>query len=211
MDKIKLIDAIRNVERPEKSFDTWPIGAVCDSLGLESLSIDYPPPPLEKRLGCYPIFNWICTDEHVGLDALYLDGEPVGCAYRSARKSSYEIKWLSNRVAENVREVLLSYVAQPPEFDLIDPLEEIDQAQTVQFVSQALTDDGFFEGRPVKVLVRYDGLLGRTTPEEYRQEGRSYYVSVPFKALNNNCFLVQDGDTQRVISTQHFKIAINVK
>lgn len=208
---MKLIDAIKQVKRPapgEKTYHYWPYDAVIAELGISDPY--YPPEALEERLGCYPIFNWLCTDEHVGLDALYLDDEPVGCAYRSARKNGYEIKWLPG-CPEKVREVILSYAEGPDTFDFIDPEEEVGEFQTMAYTGQALTEHGFYEGRPVKALVWYDDIYRRSTPVEYRREGRAYTEGVPHEDPKANCVLVQDGDEQRVISIDDFMIPINVE
>lgn len=207
---MKLIDAIKNVKRPltdDRSFDHCPFEELCRELCIEP--IWDVPEELEHRLGCYPIFNWMCTDEHVGLDALYLDGEPMGMVYRPARKCGYVFKWL-NCCAEKVQAVILSYVDRDGDFDIIDPDTELPDFANVDYAGQALTDDGFYEGRPVKALVWYDQLMGRSTPVEYRREGRSYTEAVPYGSVNGNCVLVQDGDDQVVIPIEEFMIPLNV-
>lgn len=211
---MKLIDALLNVEREETDKSRWHYSAPSDPIN-SALGIsdpDYYPDELDLRLRAYPVFNWLCTDEHVGLDALYLDGELVASIFRPARKSDYSVKWVSRELAQKVREVILSYAEEPEQgYDLIDPNEEIEDAFTVQYVGQSLTDDGFFEGRPVRALVWYDGLMGRTTPPEYRREGHSYTVAVPYKDARSNCVLVQDGDEQRLIPVTEFRMPFRLK
>jgi len=108
---MKLIDAIRRVERPEAAAP-WdfsaPIPEMCSDLSINEIH-SYPE-ELLSRLKEYPIFNWLCTDEMVGLSALYLDGEPVGACYRSGRKMGYIFKWISGDTANKTRDVLLSYL-----------------------------------------------------------------------------------------------------
>jgi len=108
---MKLSDAIRRVEQPEAK-SPWdfsaPIPEMCSDLSINEIH-NYPE-ELLARLKEYPIFNWLCTDEMVGLSALYLDGEPVGACYRSGRKMGYVFKWLSYEDANKTRDVLLSYL-----------------------------------------------------------------------------------------------------
>lgn len=205
---MKLIDAIRNVVRPiaKSAWDfSPPEEAINESLGISGMY--FYPDALRSRLKAYPIYNWQCTDEHVGLDALYLDDEAVGCTYRNARKSPYEVEWLSKELASKVREAIMSY-AEHPEFNLVDPDQEIGDTYAAYYTGQAFTDEGFFEGRPVKALIWYDMTIN--TAPEYIREGKPYFVKVEFKDPRHNCVLVQDGDAQRLISIREFKMAMNV-
>ena len=208
---MKIIDAIRNVIRPDatSSYDY----SVCAEEINQALGISGPysyPDALDERFKQYPIFNWLCTDSHVGLDALYMDGEPVGCCYRSARKNYLEVEWLSKEIADQVRNIVSSY-DEGKSVDLVDPDQDIGDDFVVVHVGQALTDDGFYEGRPVRALVWYDGLMGRSTDPKYRREGHSYFEKVARDDPKRNCVLVQDGDEQRVIPIEDFRLAFNTK
>jgi hypothetical protein len=208
---MKLIDAICNVERPA-SQTSWdfraPSDAINESLGLPY--VDYYSDALMERLKAYPILEWICTDTWVGLYALYLDDEAVGAAYQSARRNSFEIEWVSQSAAQRVQQTILQYTERSNEFDLIDPEQDIGEDFSRPFVTQLLTDDGFFEGRHVRVLVKYDW-LGHCTPKEYRTAERSYTISVHSKDEKRDHLLVQDGDEQRLIHVEDFKMKFNVK
>jgi hypothetical protein len=207
---MKLIDAIRNVTRPATP-DPWrhsaPLEEICEALGIQ---YDWnEPEELQSRLQSYPIFNWLCTDTHVGLNAIYLDGEPVGSSMQVARKNSTNVQWISAEAARRVRDAILSY-REEKVFDLILPDEEIGDDAGVAYVGQALTSVGTYQGRPVKALVWYDGLSSRSTEEKYRQPGRAYFEAVPYADEKSNCVLVQDGDEQRIIPVEEFRIALNV-
>jgi hypothetical protein len=209
---MKLIDAIRNVTRPAAP-DPWrhsaPLEEICEALGI---NYDWnEPEELQSRLQSYPIFNWLCTDTHVGLNAIYFDGEPVGSSMQTARKDSTNVQWISADAARRVRDAILSY-REEKVFDLILPDEEIGDDAGVAYVGQALTSVGFYQGRPVKVLVWYDGLSARRpASKEQRKSGRPYFEGVPYADEKSNCVLVQDGDEQRIIPVEEFRIALNVK
>lgn len=209
---MKLIDTINQVERPE-STNPWafsaPIERVARNLGVMDLYDE--PNELNERLKSYPIIEWYCTDQCVGLYAMYLDGEAVGCHYQSARKSEYEIEWISTEAAQKTREVILTYVTRDDDFGLINPDQDIGNDHAFQFVSQALTDEGLYEGRPAKALIWYDSHVTKTTPEEYRREGKAYTVAVPFGDSKANCVLVQDGEEQRVIPISEFRVPFRLK
>lgn len=123
---MRLIDAIRRVERPEAK-SSWdfaaPVPELCNELSLQEMwNYD---DKLNDRLKAYPIFNWLCTDEMVGLYAIYLDGEAVGCYYRECRKCGYEFHWISRDDADAVRQTLLQYrVGEEPSVNLISSYAE---------------------------------------------------------------------------------------
>lgn len=210
---MRLIDAITNVTRPDDRAEryryTAPSEPICEDLGITGMW--YFPEEVDLVLKAFPIFNWICTDEHVGLDALWLGDEPVGCAFRPARKASYEIEWLSNEAADKVREFILSK-AERPKYTLVNREQNIGEYFNVGFVTQALTHRGSFEARPVTALVWYDGLTSHSTPKQYRREGHPYVEAVPFKDVKSNCALVEFDDTkeQKVIPIEAFRLAFNL-
>jgi hypothetical protein len=207
---MKLIDAIRNVSRPD-SKTPWDFSVDCDGVN-RSLNITDPyyyPDALMERFKSYPIYSWNCTDEHVGLHALYLDDVAVGSYYKASRKGEAEVEWLSIDDATKVRNTILEY-AEVPAIQLIDPDEDIGEDFAVSYARSALTDEGMFEGRPVRALVWYD--YGHPTPEQYRKEGRSYVETADKDAGRPpNHVKVQDGDEQRIIPDDQFRMAFNLK
>lgn len=192
---MKLIDAIKNVARPDNKH-SWELNPDCDSI-CESLGVagiyGYFEDNVTSRFKAYPIFEWICTDEHVGLDALYLDGEPVGCSYRPARKASYEVEWISNETASKVREFLLSIVDRP-QFNLMDPDQDIGDDFAVHYVGQNLTKVGTFEGRPVTITGGYD--LMRS--------------NIPYGDERYNKFIIDDNGEEKLAEPQQVRFPFNL-
>ena len=135
---MKLIDALRNVQRPDGG--RWdflsPVEAICSDLGINSLW-DYPD-ELDTRLKSYPVVDWLCTDTTVGLFAIYLDGVLVGMSFQSARKSDRTFKWVSQEAADHLRRVLLTYTS-PEEIAVIDPEEDFEPiAKELAYLSGGL-------------------------------------------------------------------------
>lgn len=211
---MKLIDALRNVDRPEGNQWTYnvPSSPVNESLGAPYM--EYYPDELDARFKSYPVYNWLCTDTHVGLNALYLDGELVGSTHQSARKNPIEVEWTSVKTAEYVRSVILTYLVCEDDFAIIDPYQDIGEGGNTSSVTSILSDDGFYDGRPVNILIRYDW-YGYATPSEYIEErqkrGQSIVVKVPMKSPKSDHLLVQDGDEQRLISVKDFLVPFNLK
>lgn len=207
VDTMKLIDALRNVKRDDETFpeaNEAPMEEICQSLGME---YDWHDTESDKRIRSYGVLNWVCTDTHVGFNAIYVDGSLAGMTYQSARKSDVEVKWLSQEIAETTRRMIMSN-RSTPEYDIINPDEEIDEFYTISFATELLTDDGFYEDRPVRVLIRFYGHM--TTPVQYRHEGRSYCVGTKYGDENHNTVLIQDGDEQRLIPIGELKLRINI-
>jgi len=209
---MKLIDAIHQVERPQSDNPyefCSPISKIATNLNV--MDFDEEPDELTDRLKSYPVLEWYCTDERVGLYAMYLDGEAVGCHYRNGRKSNLEIQWISVEAAQKTRDVILSYITRNDDFDLINPEQEIGDDHAVAFVGQAIDDEGLYEGRPVKALIWYDHHSNQDTPENYRKEGKPYTVAVSSNDPKANCVLVQDGEEQQIIPIRDFKIPFKLK
>lgn len=205
---MKLVDAIRNVTHPAdpygRAYDA-PIEVMSNVLLSQELF--QWPESLDRRLRAFPIFHWICTDTLAGMEAYFLDGEPVGCGYRASRKSMLRIRWLSKEHAERVRAVLLEHMDKPA-YDILDPDEDIPDTFSVQFAGQAPTDDGFHQGEPARALVWYDGLTGRTTRA---REGHSHIEAVAGNDPRAEHVLIQVGDSQRLVPNAEFHMPIRVK
>lgn len=208
---MKLIDALRNVNRPaDDRYCTVDFSEICTEIGISASVSWNTPDELDQRFKSYPLATWCCTDTHVGYHAIWMDGEPVGYSFQSARKSDTSFRWISQEVVDRMRAVIMSYNEPENTSQFLDPNEDISEFYTVSYVSQLLTDEGFYEGRSVKALVRYDGLTTWSTPAKYRSPDRAYTVAVPYEDPKHNCVLVQDGDEQRIIPISEFKIPINV-
>jgi hypothetical protein len=207
---MKLIDAIRNVVILE-SKSPWDNHASLDEIAAD-FGIDHfysAPDELNARIKAYPISSWLCTDTGVGINAIYFDGEPAGSSSKQARKDGLFVEWISQEIAMRVRDAIMEHVRQGS-IAIIDPEEEIGDGFTVNFAGQAFTDDGRYQGRPVKALIWYSS-IGDHTPERARRAGRSYMVGVPYKDEKADHLLVQDGDEQRLIPFSEFIIPYSVK
>lgn len=208
---MKLIDAIRLVERPENP-GPWEcsvdIEAMCQALDIPEVWDHHD--KVDERIREYPIATWYCTDTQVGLFAIWFDGRPVASAFQQARKADKHIQWVSEEDANEVRAFFMTLLSKP-NFHLLDPEEDIGADMRVAYVGEPLTDDGFYQGRPVKILVRYDGIGCRETKPEHRQAGRSYYVKVAFTDERQGHLLVQDGDEERLIPIEEFGVPFKVR
>lgn len=208
---MRLLDAILNVERPEAT-TYWDYSTnseeICESLNISGFY--FFPEELDKRLKAYPIFSWYCTNENVGLKAIYLDDEAVGCTYKSAHKSNAKVEWISKELADKVRNVIVSY-SKILTLNLIDPDQDIGDNFNVQYVSQLLTDKGLYNDQPVSILVKYDWLIHQTTPEKYRVEGKPYTVKVDYEDPRRESLLVRNEDGEEfLIHITDFKMRFNL-
>jgi hypothetical protein len=177
---MKLIDALLNVDKSQSDY-------VNDEDLFESFGIPYHwDSNVADQLKAYYVIRWCCTDTWVGLRAIYLDDELVGMSTQSARKSNESFKWLSKEAANKVRQLIQPDPAEP---DLIDLDEEIQPFYTVAYSSQIIDDEGFYQGRPVKV-VRKNNRLDRYA---------------------ETSVLVTDGQDEFDILTVDFKIPLRTK
>ena len=99
---MKLIDAVRNVDKSESNrnwFDRYNVG---QAFGLNFCWDEFPD-DFDVRLTGYHIQVWRCTDTSVGLTAVYFDDEPVATIWQPFRKSDPKWKFISVEAAAKVR------------------------------------------------------------------------------------------------------------
>lgn len=176
MAKINLIEALKRVDKSTSNSPPWE--EVCEDLNISysyQLEIDE-----DTRLKCFPVIQWCCTDTWVGLEALYLDDELVGMTWQEARRSTIDIKWISQEAANKTRNYILSLTPIPDSIALIGADEEIDEFYSVA-ASSRISNDGFYQGHPARALIWYDWHR-QTTPMEYRRGDRAYTINVPYES-----------------------------
>lgn len=101
----------------------------------------------------YYIQKWLCTDTWVGLTAWYWKDEPLAISWQNARKSSEVFSFYSQDVADRLRIYIKELLeVHDPEVDLIDLEEDLGETYTVQWASELLVDEAFFEGQKVKII-----------------------------------------------------------
>lgn len=148
---IKLIDALRNVDKSDPSWVN--MEGLAEALGV---NYDYDQDHGD-RFKAYYLIKWYCTDTWVGVQAIFLDDELVAMSKQTARKESEQISFVSAEAADKVRELIYAkqYV------DLVESDMEVGPFYTVQFGSQLLTKEGFYNGKPVTVVRTWEGYSGR--------------------------------------------------
>lgn len=148
---MKIIDAIKNVDK-SKPHD-WIDGEEL-AKALDINTYDYPE-DFMKRVQCYWLFNWLCTDTWVGGQVYYMDNEPVAVTFQTGRKSDLRVYFVSNEAAEKVRAYLLTAVKTP--YDVISMDYDLPDTHSVSFNSQLLTKTGLYQGVPVEIVKLHTG------------------------------------------------------
>lgn len=101
----------------------------------------------------YYIQKWLCTDTWVGLIAYFWNGEPLAISWQSARKSSEEFKFVSVDVANRLRDFIRELTeSNDPKPTLVDLDEELGETYTVNWASELLVSEAFYEGEKVKIF-----------------------------------------------------------
>lgn len=148
---MKLMEAILNVDKSKPN--TWlSFEDLCIALGLHGYW-DSEPKDMQSRLVGYDIVQWYCTDTHVGLTAVYFDGEPAATIWQTSRKGDREWKFVSADIAKKIYDWIVNN--KELKFDLLDPEEEIGETFTVEYNDQLLTNKGVYKGKPVTVIKRF--------------------------------------------------------
>lgn len=171
---MKLIEALRNVERSEDASSWVDVEEICESLGIDPWQSERPKDS-DVRLKHYWLQKWNCTDTWVGIRAIFFDGELVGMAEQQARKSDVNYSWLSQAHAHKVWDYLRPKF--PKVENVIDESAEISQTYTVGYVSEIIQTQGFYQGVPCE-LVR-DELYLRNA-RHYKFDGDNQDVTLQF-------------------------------
>jgi len=109
-----------------------------------------------------PVTQWICTDTHVGMDAIYYQDELVAVTYQPARKADTEVQWVSRQAFEKVRAVILALQDDrgDRQFILLD--QEVDEFKVVNgqpvfqvlYAQEILGKEVLYQGKPAEVTYK---------------------------------------------------------
>lgn len=107
----------------------------------------------ERIKGCY-LESWMCTDTYVGLAVFYMDDEVIAFSYQSARKSYELFEFVSEEAANKLRQFIISLMDDD---DIIQPsFVDLDQGigpyYHVNYASELLVSEGFYQGELVKIV-----------------------------------------------------------
>jgi hypothetical protein len=147
------MEAIRKVDTSEKNTR----GGLSDHLVVEfgySSTCEFDWKKVETRLKYHYLHTWMCTDSAVGVRVYALDGEAVAISTQVGRKCDEDFQFLSQEAWDKIR-VMLSECLHPQSKEnitLLDPNANIFEADSVDFTSQLMDEDGLYEGEPCTVV-----------------------------------------------------------
>lgn len=173
---MKTIEALRRVDRSAKNHTDPDVDGFCEELGVPGY-FGWSEEFNEKVKG-YWLTKWYCTDTWVGTVVYYMDGEPVAVSHQEARKSSPEYQFVSEEAASKIRELLFSLLTEEaPTYEIVDLDLEIPETYTVEFNSQLLAKEGFYEGQPCWVTVVEGGMLAKRITVRF-EDGSAKLINV---------------------------------
>lgn len=159
---MKFVDALNSVNKDESNRDVYldlvPLAKAVDLAhgGLNYIHNDRYENN-QMRLKAYWLLNWYCTDQTVGFLVYFLDDELVGTSLQNGRKCDVQFDFVNLAAALKVRDFLLSIMPEPDPVDypVINPAEleeDVETFHNVYFTGQLLTNQGFYNGRPVTMV-----------------------------------------------------------
>lgn len=144
--KIKKIFRDINKSEDNKSYIDMDIIAEQFNVQFDCYGKEY-----DERLKAYWAARHICTDTWVGVRVYYFDDEPAALSWQFARKSSEDFQWVSNKIANKVKDWILS-LSDDIDVALIDMDEDYGDGYEVSFVSQLLDNKIIYDGELVDVI-----------------------------------------------------------
>lgn len=115
----------------------------------------------DKRLRCYFIKKWYCTDSYVGIRAYFLDDEFIAISNQQGRKHTEEFSFVSKELALKLKKYLECLVIKDENsfnLDILDSEEldvDIPSMYKIEYNTQILHDYGFLNGDKVEILKKY--------------------------------------------------------
>lgn len=110
---------------------------------------------VEDRLMAYHITRWQSTDEWVGLTAITFDGRPFALAYRSGRKSDYDIQFVSQELTD---ELYAAAVPACPAVPLLDMNSQFPGFFKVEMGGDIIDDQAYYKGKPVTITQKFTAM-----------------------------------------------------
>lgn len=120
---MKFIDILTHVDKSDKNkHDKWSdsFSWLQDYLGVPNHgTLDREKLEEDNKLNLYWLTCWLCTDTYVGSIVIYFEGKPAGILYKSARKSSADVKFISSELKKKIKAYLieLSFMQEPEQED----------------------------------------------------------------------------------------------
>jgi hypothetical protein len=175
MEKTTLAKLISEIDFNNTSLMDTP-----DWSGLSNLfgiyELDYNEDP---RLKTYFVKRWYCTDRFVGLRAYFLDNEFVAISYQAGRKYDEDFSFSSKESIDKLKKYLRSLVVDlevETNYDLLEGLDdEIDDNYTIEYNSQILQNNGFYNGKEVEIIKKH-----------YPSEDERHFHTVKIKLDDNS-------------------------
>lgn len=169
---MKLLDALKNVDRSEENSQWVDTEEFCKALGIDPWLTDRPE-DADTRLKQFWLKKWYCSDTWVGITTIFFDGELVGMTKQVARKADIEFSWVSREHADRVWDYLRPKLSKVDGY--ISATDEICETYSYNYVSQLLQDEGFHEGQPC-TIVRDD--LFQRNRRSYNFDGDGQVVTI---------------------------------
>lgn len=135
---MKIKEIFENIIKNNRTKDWINLDDVASDLGLSDIWDIYVSEEDEK-IKSYFFGNWICTDSYVGWKAYFFNDEPMAISYQSDRKSDEQFRYVSEDMANKVKDYLLTLRKDNGiNFELLDMEEDLGAGYSICYNSQVL-------------------------------------------------------------------------
>jgi hypothetical protein len=139
-----------------------------------------------------PIYQWLCTDTHVGCSAIYWNGEFIAITSQECRRCDTTVEWVSEEVFNRVSAFIKTLVEDEPYKPKCLNLEgDCPTTFKLSYTGQLLSDWAFYEGK--KYMIEQE-----LTHEEERKD----FIS------NQVWIVTEDGPKQVNINELEFPVLL---
>jgi len=139
-----------------------------------------------------PIYQWLCTDTHVGCSAIYWNGEFIAITSQTSRKGDTMVEWVSEEVFNRVSAFIKTLVEEEPyKPKCLNLEEEYPTTFKLGYTAQILDNWAFYKGK--KYMIEQE-----LTHDEERKDFITYQVWI----------VTEDGPKQVNINELEFPVLL---
>lgn len=147
---MKLIDIANRIDKSDKNKAYVHVDDLASELNVD---LDWAE---QDRITAYWVGNWYCTDSYVGYRMYFFDDELMAFSTQLGRKCDEDFHWISEEMAEKVREYLLTLLVKEEDeisVNICDFNQEVGDGYRIDFNRQVLPGSRpTLNGEPVEIV-----------------------------------------------------------
>lgn len=157
---MKIKDIIAKIKVEDHTMYRVDFETIGEDLGLSWEEIEEIEESKNERIRTEFVSCHYCTDEYVGLEAYFLDGELICLTHKAARKSNKQVVgWVSQELAQETKDYIKSISKKKDsvfEVEILNLEEDIGDSFKVEYTNQLIHKNIRYKNEMHKVVLSPD-------------------------------------------------------